>query len=102
MIWGFVDDENTGSLKSFDDAGYERVFVFCGPNNTELKLGKLSSTGFSRIELIGIATTGPNNLDFHIAFYLGRFHESAAAQIELHVISNDTGFDGSVSHLRKN
>jgi hypothetical protein len=70
VIWGFVDYENTGSLESFNGADYERVFVFCGPNNTKLKLGKLSSTEFSRIELIGIKTTGSNNLDFHLAFYL--------------------------------
>jgi hypothetical protein len=101
VIWGFVDYENTGSLETFNGSDYERIFVFCGPNNTKLKLGKLSSTEFSRIELIGVKTTGSNNLDFHLAFYLGKFHESAEKEIEFHVISNDTGFNGIISHLKK-
>jgi hypothetical protein len=101
MIWGFVDYENTGSLEGFSVTEYERIFVFCGPKNNRIKLGELPSTEFCRIELIGIKTIGANNLDFHLAFYLGRLHESATREVEFHIISNDTGFNGLVNHLKK-
>lgn len=101
MIWGFVDYENVGSLEGFSLLDYERVFLFCGPKNTKIKLGELPSTEFCRIELIGIKTIGANNLDFHIAFHLGRLHESAAKDIEFHIITNDTGFNGLINHLKK-
>ena len=44
---------------------------------------------------------GSNNLDFHIAFHLGRFHETAGSDIEFNVISNDQGFNGLINHLKK-
>ena len=101
MIWAFVDYENTGSIAGFNAADYARIFVFCGPNHNKLKFGEMPSTEFSRIELIALTTTGANNLDFHLAFYLGRLHESAEAVVEFHIISNDNGFNGLVSHLKK-
>ncbi len=101
MIWGFVDYENTGTLEGVSINEYNRLFVFCGPKNKKIKFGELSSTKFCQIELLGIKTTGANNLDFHIAFYLGRFQESASKDIEFHIISNDTGFNGLVNHLKK-
>lgn len=101
MIWAFVDYENVGSLETINISGYERVFVFCGPKNTRIKIGALPSSVFCRIELIGINTTGSNNLDFHLAFYIGRFHEIAEKEIEFHIVSNDSGFNGLVNHLKK-
>ena len=101
MNWAFVDYENVGSLESLDIPAYERVFVFCGPKNTKIKMGTLPSDGFCKIELIGVTTTGANNLDFHLAFHLGRFHEVAERGVEFHIISNDSGFNGLVNHLKK-
>lgn len=51
--------------------------------------------------MIGVNTTGSNNLDFHLAFYIGRFHEIAEKEIEFHIVSNDSGFNGLVNHLKK-
>ena len=101
MIWAFVDYENVGSLESLNLSEYEKVFVFCGPKNTKIKLGTLPSDGFCSIELIGVTTMGTNNLDFHLAFHLGRFHELANENIVFHIISDDSGFNGLVNHLRK-
>ncbi|QBQ53380.1 PIN domain-containing protein [Nitrosococcus wardiae] len=101
MNWAFVDYENVGSLEALNISAYERVFVFCGPKNTKIKVGALPSDGFCRIELIGVTTMGANNLDFHLAFHLGRFHEVAEKGVAFHVISNDSGFNGLVSHLKK-
>lgn len=101
MIWAFVDYENVGSLETLSISEYERVFVFCGPKNTKIKVGELPSSTFCRIELIGLHTTGSNNLDFHLAFYVGRFHEIAEKDVEFHIVSNDSGFNGLVNHLKK-
>ncbi len=101
MIWAFVDYENVGSLENLSISEYERVFVFCGPKNTRIKVGELPSSTFCRIELIGLNTTGSNNLDFHLAFYVGRFHEIAEKNVEFHIVSNDSGFNGLVNHLKK-
>jgi hypothetical protein len=100
VYWGFVDYENTGSLEGIDAKSYERLLIFCGPNNSKLKLGDLPTTEFTKIELIGIKTNGANNLDFHLAFYLGRYHEIAENNVEFHVISNDDGFNGIVNHIK--
>lgn len=81
MNWAFVDYENVGSLETLNISDYERVFVFCGPKNTRIKVGAFPNKRFCRIELIGVATTGINNLDFHLAFYLGRFHEVAETDV---------------------
>ena len=101
MIWAFVDYENTGSLENVNLLEYERIFVFCGPRNNKIKFGVLPSESFCCIEVIGVRTLGSNNLDFHLAFHLGRLHEVAAQGIEFHIISNDTGFNGLVNHLKK-
>lgn len=101
MNWAFVDYENVGSLEALSIPDYERIFVFCGPKNTKIKLGSLPSNGFCQIELIGVTTMGANNLDFHLAFHLGRFHEVAEKGIAFHIISNDSGFNGLVNHLKK-
>jgi hypothetical protein len=100
MQWGFVDYENTGSLEAIDLSKYERVFVFLGPKNTKLKIGEVSAVCFCSLELISLNTMGPNNLDFHLAFHLGRFHEIANNEIEFHVITNDSGFNGLIHHLK--
>ncbi len=100
MQWGFVDYENVGSLEAIDLGKYQRVFVFLGPKNTKLKLGEVSSVGFCTLEIISLNTMGPNNLDFHLAFHLGRFHEIAGESVEFHIVTNDGGFNGLVTHLR--
>ena len=101
MIWAFVDYENVGSLETLNIFDYERIFVFCGPKNTRIKVGELPTSAFCRIELIGLTTTGSNYLDFHLAFYVGRFHEIAEKDIIFHIVSNDSGFNGLVNHLKK-
>lgn len=101
MIWAFVDYENVGTLEGLKLADYERVFVFCGPKNPRVKIGAPPADQFCRVELIGITTLGPNNLDFHLAFHLGRYHEVADKAVMFHIISSDGDFNGLVNHLKK-
>ena len=101
MAWAFVDYENTGSLEGINLSEYKKILVFCGPKNKKIKLGTLPISELCSIDIIGVSTTGSNNLDFHLAFHLGRFHEKTDSSIEFHIISNDSGFNGLVNHLKK-
>ena len=100
-IWGFVDYENIGSLNNIEFSNYQRLFVFCGPKNPNIKLGNAVITEFIKIEIIKLKTSGANNLDFHIAYYLGKFSQTAAEDIQFHIITRDNGFNGLVNHIKK-
>lgn len=99
MIWAFVDYENVGSLEALDLKKYQRLIIFCGPRHRKLNLGDIPTASFCHLELIRMTSTGNNNLDFHLAFYLGVHHLEAGNDVEFHVISNDKGFDGVIGHL---
>ncbi|MGB0992710.1 MAG: PIN domain-containing protein [Akkermansiaceae bacterium] len=99
--WAFVDYENVGTLESLDFNDYERLFVFCGPRHKRLSLGEIPTDTFSHLEIIRMDTTGKNNLDFHLTFYMGIQHQVAPRNVEFHVVSNDTGFHGLIAHLVK-
>ncbi len=101
MNWAFVDYENMGSLENIDYQAYQRIFVFCGPKNSKINLGDAVFSEFIRIEIIRLKTMGENNLDFHIAYYLGKFSETANQDIEFHIITKDNGFNGLVNHIKK-
>lgn len=49
---------------------------------------------------ITLAAPGPNALDFHVAFYVGRVTAGDPAA-SISIISNDKGFDPLVHHLRQ-
>jgi hypothetical protein len=78
-----------------------KVFVFVGANQGKLpfevaeSLHKLGS----RAEYIKISGRGPNALDFHIAYYIGRL-AAGEPSAYFHIISKDTGFDPLIQHLR--
>jgi len=101
MMWAFIDYENIGSLDGIQMGKYQRVFVFCGPKNTKLNIGQTTFSKFFKIEIIKLKTTGANNLDFHIAYYLGIYSKVADQHIEFHVISKDNGFNGLINHIKQ-
>lgn len=78
-----------------------KVIVFVGANQGKLPLEvamSLHQLG-SRAEYIKISGRGPNALDFHIAYYIGRL-AAAEPSAYFHIISKDTGFDPLIQHLR--
>lgn len=99
MIWAFVDYENVGSLELLNLEQYQRLVVFCGPRHKKINFGDIPTESFCHLELIRMASTGNNNLDFHLALYLGVHHLEAGKDIEFHVVSKDKGFDGVIAHL---
>ena len=97
----FVDYENVkaGNLDLLADRQF-KVMIFLGendakiPTNLMLKVQKLPAA-----EYIQISGKGPNALDFHIAFYIGRLSAEEPGSY-FHIVSKDRGFDPLIKHLR--
>lgn len=101
----FIDYENVRPFArdlAVLDAEHLRFIVFVGPEQTKLNtdlvlaMQRLGPRG----EWIQITGQGPNALDFHIAFYLGRLVEQDPAA-RFHIISKDKGFDPLLQHLKQ-
>ena len=78
-----------------------RVIVFVGAHQNKLPfetVAALQRMG-SNAEYVKLAGTGPNALDFHIAFYIGQLAAKDPAAC-FHIISKDMGFDPLLSHLK--
>jgi hypothetical protein len=52
-----------------------------------------------RAEYVVISGTGPNALDFHIAFYIGQY-AAKEPTASFNIISKDAGFDPLIEHLK--
>ena len=95
MNYILVDFENVQpkSLEQLADKHF-KVILFVGASQTRLPKGL-----GSRVQQVKISGHGPNALDFHIPYYIGRL-----AVIEpsayFHIISKDRGYDPLIRHLR--
>lgn len=96
-----IDFENVqpkmlGRLKP----GTARIKVFLGQSQTKLLLELVQALQpfGSDAEYIQISGSGPDAVDFHIAFYIGRL-ASAEPAPSFTIISKDKGFDPLVKHL---
>ena len=77
------------------------VFVFIGANQTKVPRHvavAMQSLG-GRAKYVEIDGSGPNALDFHIAYYIGELAAADPAG-SFHVISKDKGFDPLIRHLK--
>jgi hypothetical protein len=83
------------------DGEHFRVKVFLGATQSKLPFYVVTAMQRmgERAEYIKIAGVGPNALDFHIAYYIGRI-SSQEPEAFFHVISKDTGFDPLIQHLK--
>lgn len=91
-----VQFKEIGALKP----GECRIKLFIGQSQTRLsvELFEALQPFGADAEIVRISGNGPNALDFHIAFYVGRL----AAQFpgsRFSIISRDTGFDPLIKHL---
>lgn len=97
-----IDLENVQSV-SLEQLTHDhfKVIVFIGANQVKLPLEVVTSLQRfgTRAEYIKISGHGPNALDFHIAYYIGRF-AVAEPTAYFHIISRDTGFDPLIQHLK--
>jgi len=80
-----------------------KVIVFVGASQAKVpfEVAAALQTLGSRAQYIKISGHGPNALDFHIAYYIGRL-ATAEPTAYFHIISKDTGFDPLIKHLRSN
>ena len=83
-------------------AEHFRVKVFLGSNQSRLPVELVTAmqTLGSRAEYVRISGNGPNALDFHIAYYMGRIAVEDPEPF-FHIISKDTGFDPLIAHLKE-
>lgn len=78
-----------------------KILVFVGANQSKLAFDTVSviqQLG-DKAQYIKIAGSGPNALDFHIAFYIGQLAASDPTGF-FHIISKDKGFDPLIQHLK--
>jgi len=102
MKWAFIDYENIGCLGKVDLSTYEKVVVFIGAKQPKLDFGSKKYEAPINLVLVQIKATQPNNLDFHLSFYLGKYDNEAPSTVSFEVISNDNGFSPLISHIRSN
>ena len=78
-----------------------KVFVFIGANQTKVPrhVAVAMQTLGERAQYVEIDGSGPNALDFHIAYYLGEL-SAADPTGHFNVISKDRGFDPLIRHLK--
>jgi hypothetical protein len=99
-----IDFENVqpDSLEQLDP-DYFKLRLFVGASQEKLTVDMAASFQRfgDRMEYIKISGNGPNALDFHIAYYMGR-HAAADPGAYFHIISKDAGYDPLIQHLRVN
>ena len=83
------------------DHEHFKVIVFVGATQNKIPFeiaNALQRIG-SRAEYVKISGNGSNALDFHIALYIGQLAATDPTAF-FHIISNDTGFDPLIRHLK--
>ena len=95
-----LDLENVQTVNLAKVPEYAQVLVFYGLTQKKLpeELVVQAQPLGTRLQWIKIAGQGPNALDFHIAYYLGKTL-TARPQAHCAVLSKDKGFDPLIRHL---
>ncbi|MBN6065944.1 hypothetical protein HYE66_05650 [Aggregatibacter actinomycetemcomitans] len=99
MKYAFIDYENIHSLNNLNLNCYEKIFLFFGANLQSIQLSEKFNDELN-ITLITVQSSGKNNLDFHIAYYLGKMDMQVDKNIEFFVISKDNGYSGICDFIR--
>ena len=98
-----VDFENVqpDSLAALANGPF-RVKVFVGATQAKGRISFELSHSMQMLganaEYVKIARSGPNAVDMHIAYYVGRLLEKEPAAM-IHIISKDTDFDPLIEYL---
>jgi hypothetical protein len=100
--WFFIDFENLPSvLKDPTHSDSFRIFVFVGSHQTKISFDIVQAAHQfgNRLEWVKIEGAGKNNLDFHLAYHLGKYNENAAKDVRFVILSKDTGFDALIKFV---
>jgi len=99
-----VDFEN---IQKFDfdniDTTNTNIAIFVGKSQNKIPFSlveKAQSFG-DRLIWVKIAGDGKNNLDFHLAFELGRLCERMDKDVELIILSKDSGYDSLIRYVNE-
>ena len=99
----FVDYENVGTLKNLDLSPYVYGVVLVGARQHQVTLKSDNPCPLMVIKVPdhpGPAAKRPkNNLDFHLAYYLGRYDTLLPPGVTFEVISSDRGFLALIDHI---
>lgn len=76
-----------------------KLFVGATQNKLPFELVTAMQRMGERAEYVKISGVGPNALDFHIAYYIGRL-SCGEPDAFFHIISKDSGFDPLIQHLK--
>ena len=78
-----------------------QTYIFVGAGQTRLPFDLVSASQKlgAKAEYVKISGNGPNALDFHIAYYIGRLAAENPGAF-FHIISKDKGFDPLIKHLK--
>jgi hypothetical protein len=80
---------------------HARTLIFIGANQTKIPLDTaMAIHALGKRASYLKSTAGTNALDFHFVFYLGAL-AVRDPRAYFHIISNDTGFDPLIQHLRE-
>jgi PIN domain len=96
-----VDYENVGDAGLEKLPSHQRLLLFVGQGQRPKEdfVKKTMESGV-HLEMIPVTGFSRNNLDFHLAFYLGRLVEEDAGS-NLIIFSKDKGFASLTKHIAK-
>ena len=85
------------------DRDHFQTYIFVGADQRKVpfELVNASQKMGVKAEYVKISGNGPNALDFHIAYYIGRL-AAEYPDAFFHIVSKDKGFDPLIKHLKSN
>jgi len=95
-----IDFENVRNVEVASIPSDWRVFIFVGRSQHSIpfEITRDAQQLGDRLRWIKIEGDGRNNLDFHLALYLGRLSEKHH-DAEFLILSKDKGFDPLIKHV---
>ncbi len=99
MKYAFIDYGNIHSLDNINLNKYEKIYLFLGAQQQSITLSEKFNDQIV-IHLITIKDVAKNNLDFHLAYFLGKFDQEVDKNIHFDVISKDKGYQGICDYIQ--
>lgn len=100
-----IDFENMQKI-DFDliDMDETEIIIFVGRSQNKIPFPLVEKAQLlgNRIQWLKIAGDGKNNLDFHIAFELGRLSEKLPRDVTFIILSKDSGYDSLLKFAKEN
>ena len=96
----YIDYENLPGVHIEDVEG-TKFLIFIGENQKKIPtdtIVRMQPLG-ERVEWITISGVGRNALDFHIAYYLAKYHTNNT--VTHYILSKDAGYDPLIKHVVK-